>query len=135
MVVYPSFIFMAINYNATLVGPIFIDSFQIKQCLATFIIDNGSQNNLVAQYLVNQLNLPTNPHHSPYQLGWLHKDGPNLLVTQHCVITFSIGCLYYSILFDVSPFDCVDIILGIPYQEQRDAIDHAHTHDYHIKQY
>jgi hypothetical protein len=135
MVLDPYFIFMDIDYNATSVAPVFTDNFQIKQSLATFTIDNGSQNNLVDQYLVNQLNLPTTPHHSPYQLGWVHKDGPHLLVTQHYVVTFSIGCFYDSILCDVSIFNCVDLILAIPYREQCDAIYHAHTHDYHLKQY
>jgi len=55
------------------------------------IIDNGIQNNLVAQDLVAHLQLPTTPHPSPYQLGWVHKDGPCLMVTQRCVVAFIIG--------------------------------------------
>jgi hypothetical protein len=38
------------------------------------IIDNGNQKNLLAKYLVNQLNLPTTSHPSPYQLGQVQKD-------------------------------------------------------------
>jgi hypothetical protein len=49
----PSFLLMATDSNATSISPHFTHNFQIKQSLAMLIIDNGSQNNLVAQDLVN----------------------------------------------------------------------------------
>jgi len=71
---------------------------------------------------------------SPYQLGWVLKDGPRLMVTWRCAVTFAIGPFRDSVLCDVSPLDCADFLLGIPYQEQRDAVYHARIHQYHLKQ-
>ena len=50
------------------------------------------------------------------------------MVMQHCVVTFAIGPFRDSVLFDVSLLDCLDILLGIPYQEQCDSIYHSRTH-------
>jgi hypothetical protein len=97
--------------------PLFTHNFQIKQSLAMLILDNGSQKNLVAQDLVQWLALPTTPHLTPYQLGWVQKDGPCVMVTQRCALTFSIDPFCDIVLCDVSPLDCADVLLGIPYQE------------------
>ena len=55
------------------------------------------------------------------------------MVTQCCVVTFSIGKFHDYVLYDVSPLDCVDLLLGIPYQEQCQLFYRAHTHHYHLK--
>jgi hypothetical protein len=38
------------------------------------------------------------------------------------------------VICDVSPLDCVDLLLGLPYQQDRQAVYHAKTHQYHLKQ-
>ena len=38
-----------------------------------FIIDNGSQKNLISTEVVKQLKLPTTPHPQPYNIGWLNQ--------------------------------------------------------------
>jgi hypothetical protein len=75
-------------------------------------MDNGRKKNLVSEALVNRLNIFTTPHLQPYQLEGVQKDGPRLLVT------FTIGQFKDIVLCDVSPLDCVDLLLGIPYQTQ-----------------
>eukprot|EP00253_Pinus_taeda_P008244 PITA_08244 len=87
----PSLILMTANAPNTSVTPLFTHNCQIKHELATLILDNGSQKNLVSQDLVACLCLPTTPHPHPYQLGWVKKDGPRLTISQCCAVTFAIG--------------------------------------------
>jgi hypothetical protein len=112
--------------------PLFTHNCQIKNALALLIMDNGSQKNLVSQDLVNHLNLVTTPHPQPYQLGWVQKDGPHLLVSKRCLVTFAIGQFKDIVLCDVSPLDCADLLLGIPYQTQRNDIYLAKSRQYKI---
>ena len=115
--------------------PLFTHNFQIKQSLATLIIDNGSQKNLVAQDLVQQLALPTTAHMTPYHLGWVQKDGPHVMVTQCCSLTFSIGPFHDIVLCDVSPLDCTHVLLGIPYQALCHVVYDVHNYQYHLQKY
>jgi hypothetical protein len=95
-------------------------------------MDNGSQNNLVSQSLVNCLTLVSTPHPQPYQLGWVQNDGPRLLVSKRYLVTFAIGQFKDTILCDVYPLDCEDFLLGIPYQTQRNVIYLAKSCQYKI---
>jgi hypothetical protein len=38
-----------------------------------FIVDSGSQKNLISVEVVKQLELPTTPHPQPYNIGWLRQ--------------------------------------------------------------
>ena len=53
----------------------------VKGSPLQFIVDNGSQKNLISTEVVNQLGLPTTPHSQPYTFGWIHC-GWNLFVSQ-----------------------------------------------------
>jgi hypothetical protein len=57
-----------------------------------FIIDSGSQKNLISVEVVKRLALPTMPHPQPYTIGWLHQ-GSDLRVRQQCHPTVS-TCSY-----------------------------------------
>jgi hypothetical protein len=46
-----------------------------------FIIDSGSQKNLISAEVIKQLALPKTPHPQPYTIGWLHQ-GSDLHVSQ-----------------------------------------------------
>lgn len=48
------------------------------------------------------------------------------------MVTFAIKPFKDSVLCDVSPLDCVDLLLGLPYQHSQKAIYMAHTHYYCI---
>lgn len=87
----------------------------------------------MAQDLVHHLSLPTTLHPNAYQLGWVQKEGPCLTVSHHCVVTFAIGTFRDTMVCDVSPPDCVDLLLGIPYSQARDAVYHAKDHKYHLQ--
>jgi hypothetical protein len=71
---------------------------------------------LVAQDLVQRLVLPTTPHLTPYKLGWVQKDGPHVRVTQCFALTLAINPFRDIVLCDVSPLDCANVLMGIPYQ-------------------
>jgi hypothetical protein len=129
---------MAIDSKNSSPAPLFTHNFQIKQSqikqsLGMLILDNGIQNNLVSHNLVQQLALPTTPHPTPYQLGWVQKEGPHVMVTKRCALTFSIDPFCDIVLCDVSPLDCANVLLGIHYQELSHVVYHAHNHQYHIQ--
>jgi hypothetical protein len=46
-----------------------------------FIIDNGSQKNLISEKVIKRLNLLMTPHPQLYTIGWLHQ-GRDICVNQ-----------------------------------------------------
>jgi hypothetical protein len=46
-----------------------------------FIVDSGSQKNLISAEVIKQLGLSTTPHPQPYNIGWL-RQGRDLHVSQ-----------------------------------------------------
>jgi hypothetical protein len=67
--------------------------------------------------------------------GWDQKDGPHVMVTQCCALNFSIAPFNDIFLCDVSPLDCTNVLLGIPYHELHHDVYHAHNHYYNLKKY
>ena len=108
---------MIANATNTSVAPLFTHNCQIKHELATLILDNGSQKNLVSQDLVESLCLPTTRHPHPYQLGWVQKDDTRVTISKCCFWVFTIGTFHDTMVSDVSPLICAYLLLGIPYQE------------------
>ena len=53
----------------------------VKGSHIQFIVDNGSQKNLISADAVKRLGLPTTAHPYPYTIGWLHQ-GRDLRVSQ-----------------------------------------------------
>jgi hypothetical protein len=89
---------------------------------------------MISQELVQHLQLPTTPHPDPYHLGWVQKGGPRITITRCCVVTFAIGTFHDTVICDVSPLDCVNLLLCLPYQQDRQVVYHAKTHQYHLQQ-
>ena len=48
-----------------------------------FIINSGSQKNLISTKFVKRLPLLTTPHPQPYTIGWLHQ-GSDLCINHQC---------------------------------------------------
>jgi len=115
--------------------PLFTHNCQIKNSLALLIMENGNQKKLISQELVNCLHLITTPCPNPHHLGWVQKDGPRLLVSQHCFVAFPIGQFKDNVLCVVSPLDCSNLLLGVPYQAQRNAIYMAKSNQYKLTKY
>jgi hypothetical protein len=86
-----------------------------------FIVDSGSQKNLISAEVVKQLGLSTTPHPQPYNIGWL-RQGRDLRVSQQCRLSYGIQPFKDEVLCDVSPLDVCDVLLGQPYMWKRHAI-------------
>jgi hypothetical protein len=112
--------------------PLFTHNYQIKHQLTTLILDNGIQKNLVSQDLVHHLQLPITPHPDPYQLGRVQKGGPCITISQCCIVTFSIVPFRDTMVSDVSPLYYVDLLLGLPYQQDKHDVYHAKSHQYNF---
>jgi hypothetical protein len=79
-----------------------------------FIVDSGSQKNLISPEVVKQLGLSTTPHLQPYKIEWLCQ-GQDLRVIQKCRLSYDIYPFKDDVLCDVSPLDVYDVLLGQPY--------------------
>jgi hypothetical protein len=56
-----------------------------------------------------------------------------LTVSRCCAVTFAIGPFWDTVVCDVSPLDCADMLLGIPYQQAHNIVYHAKFHKYHLQ--
>jgi hypothetical protein len=94
------------------------------------IIDSGSCENVVSNYMVDKLDLPTQNHPHPYKLQWLKK-GSEVKVTKHCLVSFSIGQKYQDKVWcDVIPMDACHLLLGRPWQYDRRASYDGYANTY-----
>ena len=92
-----------------------------------FIIDSGSSENVVAEDVVNKLNLTTELHPYPYKLAWLDTK-TDLTITRRALISYSVGGTFQDQIYcDVAPMDACHLLLGRPW-----LFDHRVKHDgYH----
>lgn len=88
--------------------------------LCNFITDNGSCPNVASIELVEKLILPTRKHPRPYALQWLNKE-KGLKVSKHALINFNVGIYMDELWCDVLPMDACHILLGRPWQFDRNV--------------
>ncbi|KAM1203727.1 hypothetical protein ACFX2J_019523 [Malus domestica] len=75
----------------------------------------------MAKKVVERLQLPTEPHVTPYSLGWVKK-GLSVCVTETCRVPLSIGMHYHDeVLCDVIDIDDCHILLGKLWQFDVDS--------------
>jgi hypothetical protein len=96
------------------------------------IIDSGSTDNLVAAEMVEKLELKTTKHPSPYKVSWLQK-GHRVSVTKQCLVKFKIGNYHDEILCDVIPMDVCHILLGRPWQYDRNVVHDGRMNTYTLE--
>ncbi|XP_052881212.1 uncharacterized protein LOC128289406 [Gossypium arboreum] len=101
----------------------------IKGTLCSFIIDSGSCANVVSSYLVDSLALPCSKHPTPYHLQWLNE-GSEVRVVKQCLITFKLGTYIDDVWCDVVPMYAAHLLLGRPWQYDRDVIHHGKLNRY-----
>ena len=92
----------------------------VKGSPLLFIVNNGSQRNLISADIVKWLGLLTiGPQ--PYTIRWLHQ-GRDLCVSQQCRLPYSIKPFMDEVLCDIAPIDVSDVLLGQPYLWKRHAV-------------
>jgi hypothetical protein len=93
---------------------LFLSHMWVKGTLLHFIVDNGSQKNLISGEFFKQLGFSKTPHPHPYNIGWLHQ-GRYLCFSQQCCMSYGIHPFKDEVVCDVSPVDVYDVVLGQPY--------------------
>lgn len=101
--------------------------------VCTIVIDGGSCENIVAQDMVDKLQLQTEPHPRPYRIAWFNKDS-EVKVSKRCLVSFSMGKKYRDQVWcDIVPMDVCHILLGRPWQYDRHTIHDGRKNTYTFK--
>jgi hypothetical protein len=96
------------------------------------IIDSGITDKLVSMEMVEKLELETTTHLKPYKVSWLQK-GHQVMVTKQFLVEFKIGGYRDEIICDVIPMDVCHILLGIPWQFDRNVIHDGRKNTYTLE--
>jgi hypothetical protein len=72
----------------------------VKGALLHFIVDSGSQKNLISAEVIKRLDLSMTPHPQPYTIGWL-RQGRDLVSANSVVFptTSSLSKMRYCVIF------------------------------------
>jgi hypothetical protein len=103
-----------------------------KDRVCKAIVDSGSIDNLVSTEMVEKLELETIEHPSPYRVLWLQK-GHQVNVTKQCLVEFKIGGCKDEILCHVIPMDFFHLLLGRPWQYDRNVIHDGRKNTYTLE--
>jgi hypothetical protein len=103
-----------------------------KDNVCKVIIDNGSTDNLVSTEMVEKLELETTAHPEPYKVSWL-QTGHWVMVTKQCLVEINIGGYRDKILCDLIPMDVCHILLGRPWQFDRNVIHDGRKNTYTLE--
>ena len=112
-------------------GKIFHTRCMVMGKIWSLNIDGGSCTNVASQRLIEKLALKTLPHPKPYKLQWLSENG-KLVVDRQVLICFSIGKYVDEILFDVVPMEASHLLLGRPWQYDRDVVYNVSQTNFHL---
>jgi hypothetical protein len=111
---------------------IFRTACKTKDRVCKVIVDSGSMDNLVSIEMVENLELETIDHPSPYRVLWLQK-GHRVIVTKQCLVEFKIGGYNDKILCDVIPMDVCHLLLGRPWQYDKNVIHDGRMNTYTLE--
>jgi hypothetical protein len=103
-----------------------------KDRVCKVIVDSGSIDNLVSREMVEKLELETIVHPSPYRVSWLQK-GHQVNVTKQCLVEFKIRGYKDEILCDVIPMDVCHLLLGRPWQYDRNVVHDGRKNTYTLE--
>jgi hypothetical protein len=103
-----------------------------KDIKCKVIVDSGSTDNLVSTEMVEKLELETTNHPSPYKVSWLQK-GHQVSVTKQCLVEFKMGEYKDKILCDVIPMDACHLLLGRPWQYDRNVVHEGRMNTYTLE--
>ncbi|KAH0653052.1 hypothetical protein KY289_030730 [Solanum tuberosum] len=103
----------------------------IKGKTYSMIIDGGSCANVVSSYLVDKLGIACMKRSTPYRLQWLNDCG-EVKVNKQCMISFNVGRYEDEIICDVVPMQACHVLLGRPWQYDRDTTHHGRKNRYSL---
>ena len=93
---------------------------EIEGKVCSMIIDSGSCTNVISTLVVDKLGLKTIKHPDPYRLQWLNDSG-EMKVNKQAKVKFNIGKYEDVVLCDIVPMIAGHILLGRPWQFDKDA--------------
>jgi hypothetical protein len=111
---------------------LFWTAFKTKDRVCKVIVDSRSTDNLISTEMVEKLELETIIQPSPYSVLWLQK-GHRVNVTKQCLVEFKIGGYKDEILCDVIPMDVCHLLLGRPWQYDRNVIHDGRKNTYTLE--
>ncbi|KAH9652366.1 Endonuclease [Citrus sinensis] len=95
-----------------------------------FFTPKGSCENVISEEAITKLNLKTEPHQTPYKLTWLKK-GNQVTVSKRCLVSLSIGSIYKDKIWcDVVVMDACHLLLGRPWQYDRNVVHDGKRNTY-----
>jgi hypothetical protein len=118
--------------NPVLRNNLFRTACKTKDRVCKVIVDSGSTDNLVSIEMVEKLELETVSHPNPYKVSWLQK-GHQVTVTKQCLVEFKIGGYKDEILCDVIPMDVCHLLLGRPWQYDRNVVHDGRRNTYTLE--
>ena len=111
---------------------IFHTKCQVKDKWCSLIIDGGSCANVASSEMVKKLGLVTTVHPKPYALHWL-DDGSKVQVSKQVRVGLTLGSFVDQVLCDVIPMDACHILLGRPWQFDRDVLHKGRSNEYELR--
>jgi hypothetical protein len=96
-----------------------------------FIVDRGSQKNLISAEVLKRLKQPTTPYPHTYTIGWLHQ-GRYLHVIQHFHLLYNIKPFKDEVFCDIPPLEVCDVTLGQPYLWKQHVLYESRPHSFII---
>ncbi|XP_056691738.1 uncharacterized protein, partial [Spinacia oleracea] len=94
----------------------------VKDKWCSVIVDGESCTNAASSEMVSKLGLITTAHPRPYAFHWL-DDGNSVKVSKQVRVGLTMGSYVDEVLCDVIPMDACHILLGRPWQFDRDFKD------------
>ena len=104
----------------------------VKDKWCSVIVDGGSCTNAASSEMVSKLGLITTAHPRPYALHWL-DDGNSVKVSKQVRVGLTMGSYVDEVLCDVIPMDACHILLGRPWQFDRDVIHKGRSNEYELR--
>jgi hypothetical protein len=103
----------------------------VKERAIRIIIDGGSCNNLASIDMVEKLALPTRQRPHPYYIQWF-ESSRKLKVTRTARVHFTIGTYSDFVDCDVVPMQACSLLLGRPWQFDRESVHNGKTNQYSL---
>jgi hypothetical protein len=92
-----------------------------------FIIDSGSQKNLISAEVSSDSPCRQCHTRKPYTIGWLHQ-GSDIHISQQCHLSYDIKPFKDEVLCDVSPLEVCNVLLGQPYLWKHHVVYESRPH-------